>query len=139
MYRQYTPTLKSTIGNDLTGTIQGGDQNESHASGVFSFMEKTQSAISTNGDSVMFYLDKVRFSGSSGTCSLLQLKPRGIKGGNHSHSRGTIGNDLTGELEFVATKGSATGVFGNSSNRGSVWHDGGGATPKIVRFSGSSG
>ena len=114
-----------------------------YASGVFSYMSKTQSAIGVAGGNI-FYLDKVRFSGSSGTCSLLHLKLRDIKGGNHSHSRGTIGNDLTGIIDgdcIGARVNLATtnGVFNvaNGKNRSAEAYSSGANIQ--IRFSGSSG
>ena len=67
---------RGTIGNDLTGTIQGGDNNAAFARGVFSYMEKTGSSIAGNS----YKLDKVRFSGSSGFTGSVS------SAGDHSHS-----------------------------------------------------
>ena len=143
MYRQYTPTLKSTIGNDLTGNVdltfaasggQGvlqGGSGPRQAGGLHSTQHRNSGCI--------------RFSGSSGTYNLLYLNPRHIKGGNHSHSRGTIGNDLTGcgtfnqIAEHEVSDASGCLSFGRGSSHlgyrnSDNWYNG-----AVLRFSGSSG
>ncbi len=91
------------------------------------------------GDS--WKLSEVRFSGSSGTCSLLHLNPRDIKGGNHSHSRGTIGNDLTGFLTVTAPYGgwATGGVFSADQKWSSISPGYDDRVGRKAIFSGSSG
>ena len=123
---------RGTIGNSMTGTVEGGPNNQKYATGVFRYSRTTESEIEGNR---IYFCTIASFNGSSGFSGYTS------SAGSHDHGRGTIGNSMTGKMTVgvAYNQGSYSGVFRPAQS--STYHLFGGGVYYLtdVSFNGSSG